>query len=340
MRRAAVALLVVALSSCTSERGSDTAEEPTPTVDDRYRWGTAETMPTARTEVAVASLDTEIFVAGGFTADGDATDVVEVFDAAEGTWDQAPRLPEPLHHTGLVTHEGSLYLVGGYRADGRPSARVWSLVPFVTPPGGRPQAGEWRREPDLPTARGALAVAVVDGRIHAVGGASSFGGRSRLAAAHEAFDPARRTWERLDDLPDARDHLAAAGADGKLYVVGGRKLSLESNSSRVDVFDASSQRWSRGPDMPTARGGLAAAAVGGRIFVFGGEQPQGTFGAAEIYDAETKTWSRAPDMPVPRHGLGATVLAESVYLVGGGPEPGLSVSGANEVLEIGERDGA
>ena len=292
-------------------------------------------MPTPRTEVAVASIETEIFVAGGFDGDGEASDVLEVHDAAEDVWNDGPALPEPLHHAGLAAVDGRLYLIGGYREGGEASRRVWSLVPYVTPAGSaRPQPGTWRREPDMPTGRGALAVAVVGGEIHAVGGASSFGGRSRLHGAHEAFDPAGRRWTRLPELPDPRDHLAAAGDGDKLFVVGGRKLSLETNSARLDVYDAATKRWSRGADLPTTRGGLAAAAASGRVFVFGGEQPQGTFGAAEVFDVGSGTWSRAPDLPTPRHGLGATVFDQSVYVVGGGPEPGLSVSGATEILEI------
>jgi N-acetylneuraminic acid mutarotase len=177
-----------------------------------------------------------------------------------------------------------------------------------------------------------LAAAVVDGRIHAIGGASSFGGGAGLSAAHEVYDPKARRWRRLGDLPEARDHLAATAFGGRVHVVGGRKLSLTTNVARLDVYDAERAAWSRGPDMPTARGGLAAAAVDGRVFVFGGEEPSGTFGQVEVYDIGTRRWSRAPDLPTPRHGLGAAAIGSRIYVVGGGPRPGLTVSGATEIL--------
>ena len=117
-----------------------------------------------------------------------------------------------------------------------------------------------------------------------------------------------------------------------LYVAGGRKLSLTTNSARLDVYDLETDRWSRGPDMPTARGGLAAAALGARLVVVGGEQPSGTFGQVETYDEPTAKWIGGPSLPTPRHGLGAASLGDRVYVVGGGPTPGLSVSPANEFL--------
>ena len=257
---------------------------------------------------------------------------MEVFDPGSDEWSAAVPLPVPLHHLGMVAVEGQLYVVGGYQSDGSASSGAWSW----TPP-----EGEWRAETDLPTPRGALAVAATDTgeglRIHAVGGASAFGGGApQLEPAHEVYDPATRRWSTLAAFPFPRDHLAAASIDGDVYVVGGRLLSLERNQARLDVFDTSTQRWRRGPDMPTARGGLAAAASGGRLLVFGGEERPGTFEEVEVFDVASARWTATEDLPTPRHGLGAAVIGNRVYVVGGGPAPGLSVSGANETLTVEE----
>src|SRR5512133_2670811 len=73
--------------------------------------------------------------------------------------------------------------------------------------------------PPLPSTRGALAAAVLDGKIHAVGGV---GWRGRNTPAHEVYDPATNRWTALAYVPTARDHLAVAAMDGRLYAVGGR----------------------------------------------------------------------------------------------------------------------
>jgi hypothetical protein len=223
-------------------------------------------------------------------------------------------------------------VIGGYRADGAASAGVWSWAPGDE---------AWQRERPLPTARGALAVATVEVAdttvIHAVGGATGFGGDgAELSDAHDVFVLARKEWDELGSFPGPRDHLAAASTEGKLYVVGGRELALTRNQARLDIYDPLVDRWTRGPDMPTARGGLCAAGAAGRIFVFGGEQPSGTFPEAEVYDLAEDNWTAAPPLPTPRHGLGcAAENDDRIYVVGGGPTPGLSVSGANEILAVG-----
>ncbi len=55
-----------------------------------------------------------------------------------------------------------------------------------------------------------------------------------------------------------------------------------------------------------------------------------------MYALEVRTgrWRRLADLPTPRHGLGAVAFARDVYAIGGGPEPGLTVTGANEALRV------
>jgi N-acetylneuraminic acid mutarotase len=322
VRRLVAALALSSLVACSGDPDPSPSRSASVDVAEGMSWSEGPELRTPRTEVAIAASDVAVYAVGGFTSDGEASTSVEILDLDTGRWSDGPDLPEPLHHAGAVFARG-VYVIGGYRADGSPSDAVWFL-----PPGG----DGWDAQPDLPTPRGALAVAFDRGTIHAVGGASAFGGRARLSAAHEVFDPQAGRWERLAALPEPRDHLAAAALDGNVYVVGGRKLSLTTNTGRMDVWDGS--RWSRGPEMPTARGGLAAAAGDGRVFVFGGEQPQGTFPEAEVYDEGEDRWSRAPDLPTPRHGLGAATVGNRVYVVGGGPTPGLSASGATEILQL------
>jgi non-specific serine/threonine protein kinase len=87
--------------------------------------------------------------------------------------------------------------------------------------------------------------------------------------------------------------------------------------------------------VPYPRGGTGAAAIGGRIVSAGGEEPAGTIASVYAYDIARARWSRLPDLPTPRHGLGVAAVGGRVYVIGGGTVPGLSVSNANEVLDLG-----
>ncbi len=84
--------------------------------------------------------------------------------------------------------------------------------------------------------------------------------------------------------------------------------------------------------------GIAVGAAG-RVFddlfvVVGGEQPAGTFSEVEGFDPASSRWLSLSPLPTPRHGLAAAVLGNTLYAIGGGKRPGLSVSGANEALEV------
>jgi hypothetical protein len=52
------------------------------------------------------------------------------------------------------------------------------------------------------------------------------------------------------------------------------------------------------------------------------------------YRISERRWLRLDDLPTPRHGLGVVAFGGRVFVIGGGPEPGLTVSGANESLSV------
>jgi N-acetylneuraminic acid mutarotase len=85
--------------------------------------------------------------------------------------------------------------------------------------------------------------------------------------------------------------------------------------------------------MPSKRGGLTAASsdLDGNIYVFGGESPTGTFKNNESYRPVTDKWFSATPMPDARHGLAAVTVDNKIYVIGGGPQPGLTVSGLNQI---------
>ena len=70
------------------------------------------------------------------------------------------------------------------------------------------------------------------------------------------------------------------------------------------------------------------------IVSVGGEEPGGTIAEVLAYRVAERRWVQLADLPTPRHGLGVAALDSRVFVIGGGPEPGLTVSSANEVLRV------
>ncbi|BCA56477.1 hypothetical protein W02_36170 [Nitrospira sp. KM1] len=316
----AICFLPVSFSVSTAQADSD-----------RGVWRQAAPAPTKRTEVSAAAVHGKIYVVGGFEEPGlsnvmnmSITPVVQEYDPATDKWTDKAPMPAGLHHVGIGAVDGKLYVIGGYKQSG---LSVWQ--PVATVYAYDPAADSWTERTPMPTARGALAVAVHEGKLYAIGGYD----RTVNSAAVEVYDPAHDSWTSRAMLPTARDHLAASAAGGKIYAVGGRiKGDYRKNLSVTEVYDPGRDHWTRGAELPTARSGITAAETGGRIYVFGGEGGDGTFRENEAYNPSQDTWQTMAAMPGGRHGLGSAVVDGRIYVIDGGPVPGGSFSNANEVF--------
>src|SRR5215831_17975414 len=116
--------------------------------------------------------------------------------------------------------------------------------------------GVWTSGASMPTERGEVGAAAVDGRIYVVGAYSG------ATDANEAYDPQADTWQVLAPLPHGLNHTCAVGLRSVLYVIGGFDPS---NGNRpvasTYVYDPASNTWDVRAPMPTARGALGCALV-------------------------------------------------------------------------------
>src|SRR5260370_35710941 len=130
------------------------------------------------------------------------------------------------------------------------------------------EMGSWMRGAPMPTERGEVGAAAVDGRIYVVGAYSG------ATDANEAYDPVPASWETLAPLPRALNHVCAVAVGYTLFVVGG--FDPATGNRPVDstyAFDPATNTWSPRAPMPTPRGALACAAGGETIFAIGGATP-------------------------------------------------------------------
>jgi N-acetylneuraminic acid mutarotase len=317
MRRAALVAALLGLVACSpGERAS---------VASTTAWRPLAGSTLARTEVAAARVGRFVYVMGGFErATGATTAVTERYDLRRDRWRRAADMPAGLNHAAAVAYRGDVYVVGGYRGRRTLDDEVATLYRY------QPRRDRWTRLRSAPTARGALAAAVIGHRLYAVGGAAS----GRALATLEVYDFRTRRWSAGPDLPLAREHLAAAAARGRFYALAGRTAG-QGNFARVDRYDPARRRWTRVRDMGKPRGGIAAATVGGRIAVFGGEEGARTIREVELYDPARNRWRRLPDLRTPRHGLGGVSAGRRIYAIEGGDEPGFHFTRSLEYLELG-----
>ncbi|MBI3626533.1 hypothetical protein HY224_00615 [Candidatus Uhrbacteria bacterium] len=104
-------------------------------------WETHRPMPLARTAISnsVTALKGKLFVIGGWSTTG-ATPNVEIYDPVTDTWAESTPLPMPLYHAAAATVGDTIYVFGGFTADGKASDVVLSYnMPPPPPPPPAPK---------------------------------------------------------------------------------------------------------------------------------------------------------------------------------------------------------
>jgi N-acetylneuraminic acid mutarotase len=316
-----VPLVALPLAAIVVARDTVDVQPDSATTSASYAWVESTRRPAlARTEVAGATLGDDVYVIGGFLPPRRTTAAVERLHLKR--WSRVRSLPVPLNHAAAVGYRGHVYVLGGY------AGRTGLTHPVKTLYRYEPRRNRWTRLPDMPTARAALALGAIDGRLYAVGGNDGSG----QTAALEIYDIAERRWSRGPSFSAAREHLGGAVRRGRFYAVAGRN-GPSGNLAIVEGYNPATRRWSRLPDMPKARGGNGAAVIGGRLVAIGGEEGGGTIAEVDLYDFAKHKWQRVDPMPTPRHGLAVVTRSDGrLWSVSGGPKPGLAFSNAVEIL--------
>lgn len=319
---AVVVSMILLAGGCASDGGGPAASNIPETENEST--DAFAPLPEPRTEVAGTRWIDRVAVVGGLTEESEASVLAHVWEPTADVWDPLPELPLGLHHTAVVSLDERLWVIGGYTVAGdelfAPVDRVFSL--------GVGEEG-WTEEPPLPTPRGALAAAVVDGRIVVAGGVD---GDGNVLATSLVFDPPESEWTEGPTMTVRREHFAMTNAGGDVFAIGGRIGGIGNNHDTVEVLRGGSDVWERAPSLAHSRGGIGAASIEGVPCVAGGEEPAGTIAPVEcLVDG---SWETIAELATPRHGLAVATFVGRLHVIGGGPEPGLTVSGAHEVFDV------
>ncbi len=202
---------------------------------------------------------------------------------------------------------------------------------------------EWTVIAPMPTARGGLGVAVVNGKIYAIGGLNN----NTHLAVNEEYNPVTNTWTSRAPMPTARSGFAIAVYQEKIYCIGGTvgdSSNLVSGFTGVnEVYDPDKNTWETRASMPTHRADLCASVVNGEIYLIGGKEYWGAnpfyheLDVNEVYNPETDSWVTRSPMPIPAFGYASEVVDDTIYVIGGAREfqeqlGALTAIGANQVF--------
>lgn len=181
---------------------------------DAAAWQSRGSLPAPRGASAAAAIGRKLVVMGGIRrfTDGGLAAAPAIYDPAFNSWVEVWPMPTPRDHLAAATVNGVVYVIGGRVFT---PARNSDVVEVYDPT--RYLGGRWSRKTPMPTARGALGAAVLDGMIHVLGGETAMA----VFGTHEVYDPDKDTWTEAAPLPTPRHGAAVASLDGKIYVIGG-----------------------------------------------------------------------------------------------------------------------
>jgi N-acetylneuraminic acid mutarotase len=287
-------------AACVSEENGLVAEEP------ESVWVSLATMPEARGRFALVAMGNTLYVVGGETPGG-VTGSLAIYDVETDAWREGAPKPVAVANLAAVTHEGRIYAIGGRNQAGEPMALVevydpvtdsWSegvalpraVMAHVAVAAGERilvfggsdgtsyrglawgwEAGEgrWQALPILPTPRGFMGAAVMDGRVYLVGG---YDGQREYATC-DWFDLEAQIYGVCPSMSSPRGGVGAAAVAGNLFVVGGGWSSFTAFSER---YNPRSDQWYNVETPVLLAGGewlnLGVAGVGTQILALGGWQ--------------------------------------------------------------------
>lgn len=133
----------------------------------------------------------------------------------------------------------------------------------------------------------------------------------------EGFDPYRRCWIRLPQIPPNECFMFS---DKQSQAVGTEVLVFGKEITSHIIFSYSilTNSWSHGMRMNTPRCLFSVSSLGEIAILAGGYDSQGNvLNSVELYNSETRTWETLPSMNKPRKMSSSVFMDGKFYVIGG-----------------------
>lgn len=304
-------------------------------------------LPAARTDGSAIQIGKTFLYVGGTdgTTPQSSVYVTELSGTGNfGPWSEGPALPEPRSEASVLLVSGSIYVIGGYGADGKPTRTIFALTPDST----TGALGEWTTVKDakkqdllLPEARAGAAAAAAPTSVLVIGGVGPDGPVSTVWRAPLADDGSLEPWETDQPLTRPQADGAATIIGDFVWLWGGHDANGAVGAvQRGSIGVAAAEGLPENPDegkviqwgvadsvnLPAPRDNAASWVSAGTLYLLGGEDSNGLHG--ELYWAiptatgDLPGWQHltASDMPFGIAG-GSTVVAGPNAIVIGGTTP-------------------
>jgi len=235
-------------------------------------------IPKEVTSFGGAMTDNALFIYGGHTGEAhsyyneaQANTLWKLDLKQTKQWESLGEGPR-LQGLAMVAYDNKLYRIGGFTARNKEGdeADLWSQADVAC---YDILKNRWHNTASLPEPRSSFDAAVLDGKIHVVGGWNMQGDAERIwhkTAYSLNLNSDNPVWKPLPEAPFQRRALAVAAYEGKIYAIGGMQMK-GGPTTRIDIYNPATQKWSEGPSLKGEKGivgfGCSAFATGGHLYV-------------------------------------------------------------------------
>jgi len=176
----------------------------------------------------------------------------------------------------------------------------------------------WTTKAAMPTPRSGFGVAVVNGKIYAIGG------RNSVSDLHvtEEYDPKTNTWNNKTRMPTARFNFAIFVFQNKIHVIGGQ-FSGEFTRAH-EVYDPATDTWETLTPVANKLRALCdfdANVVNGKAYIISGAgsiwPPYPSDDSNQAYDPLTEAWTDKSPIPSGVIGYASAAYNEKIFIFGG-----------------------
>jgi len=287
-------------------------------------WNTQSDMKVARVEATTIDYRDDIYVFNGFKPGIKIANSVEKYNATTKQWNIVAS-SSTLNGT-AVTHNGAVrvgtevWIIGGRIGShpGRVSNKVWIF---------NLNTHNWRRGPDLPKPSAAGGAALVNNKIHWIGGIDA--NASCDVNSHFVYDLGKPAagWKNITasaGIPTPRNHFSTAVVDNIIYVMGGQfghdacPGKRTNDSALVHAFNPGNNKWTKKADMPgiNSHSEPGTFVYKGDIYTTGGEN----IGKNKVlkYNPRANQWSTFKTLPESLVAPIARIIDGRLIVAGGG----------------------
>jgi len=175
-------------------------------------WKSVGLMPMGIGAHVIESFGEKIYLIGGVTPIG-VNGATMSYDPITLEWETLSPMPTPREHLAAAVIDSLIYVVGGRDFSQGGPGNVSTLEAYS------PETNTWYSLQSMPTARGGLAAAALNGKLYAFGG--EFPG---VFSESEEYDPKTNTWTKVEDMATPRHGMGAVTVGDTIFIIGGAEV--------------------------------------------------------------------------------------------------------------------